>query len=419
MDMNKLVARVKAILMTPKTEWPVIASEPATVADLYKNYILVLAALAPVGAFLGNMLFGIQIPLLGTVRPGFGSALTSLILAYAFALIVVFVVSLVTDALAPTFGGEKNQVQALKSAAYSSTPGWVVGALMILPGVGFLVWLLGIAAAVYGIYLLYLGLPHTMKSPQDRSIGYAIAIIVIGFVLNLIFASIAGLSVRAGLNPANLSLGSAPSIQLNSDSALGKLDAWSKKMEAAGEKLDAAQKSGDADAQAAALGAVVGTALGGGAQVEALAPDLLKPFVPETLGGLARTEISAERNGAMGMQVSEARATYSDGANRRLHLEVIDMGSAKGLMGLAGLAGVESERQTEHGYEKTYKQDGRIVQEEWDNQGKHGQFSIVLGNRFNVKVSGDADDFAQIKAAAASLNLAGLEAMKDHGVKNG
>ena len=83
------------------------------------------------------------------------------------------------------------------------------------------------------------------------------------------------------------------------------------------------------------------------------------------------------------------------------------------------LAGVESERQTEHGYEKTYKQDGRIVQEQWDGRDRHGEFSIVLGNRFNVKVSGDADDFGQIKAAAASLDLAGLEALKDHGVKNG
>ena len=95
------------------------------------------------------------------------------------------------------------------------------------------------------------------------------------------------------------------------------------------------------------------------------------------------------------------------------------MGSAKGLMGLAGLVGVESERQTEHGYEKTYKQDGRIVQEQWDAQGRHGEYSIVLGDRFNVKVSGDADSFDQIKAAAASLDLAGLEAMKNHGVKNG
>ena len=47
MDLNKLIARVKGILLTPKTEWPVIAGEPATVADLYKGYIIWLAAIPP------------------------------------------------------------------------------------------------------------------------------------------------------------------------------------------------------------------------------------------------------------------------------------------------------------------------------------------------------------------------------------
>ncbi len=71
---------------------------------------------------------------------------------------------------------------------------------------------------------------------------------------------------------------------------------------------------------------------------------MLKPFVPETLGGLKRTDFSAERNGAMGMQVSEAHATYSDGANRALQLEVTDTGSAKGFLSLAGWAAVQNDK---------------------------------------------------------------------------
>jgi hypothetical protein len=414
--MNKLVGRVKSILMTPRAEWPVIASEPATVADLYKNYIVLLAAIPAVAGFIKGSLigysgFGVH------VRTPVATGLTTAIVTYLLTLGLVYVVALIVDALAPTFGGEKNPVQALKAVAYSYTASWIASIALILPVIGVLVV---IAGGIYGIYLLYLGLPVTMKAPRDKAVGYTavtiILAIVLGWVVGLVVAGMAG---TAAITQASLGGGNSGIVTIDDDSALGKLDAWSKKMEAAGAKLESAQKSGDADAQAAALGAVMGTALGGGAQVEALAPDLLKPFVPETLGGLARTEISAERNGALGMQVSEARATYSDGAQRQLHLEVIDMGSAKGLMGLAGLAGVESERQTEHGYEKTYKQDGRLVQEQWDTQSRHGEFSIVLGNRFNVKVSGDADNLEQIKAAAASLDLAGLEAMKDHGVKQG
>ena len=32
-----LIARVKAILLTPKDEWPKIAGEPATIGSLYCN----------------------------------------------------------------------------------------------------------------------------------------------------------------------------------------------------------------------------------------------------------------------------------------------------------------------------------------------------------------------------------------------
>ncbi len=45
MDLNKLMARAKAILLSPKSEWSVIADEPATVADLYKGYAIWLAAI--------------------------------------------------------------------------------------------------------------------------------------------------------------------------------------------------------------------------------------------------------------------------------------------------------------------------------------------------------------------------------------
>ena len=190
-------------------------------------------------------------------------------------------------------------------------------------------------------------------------------------------------------------------------------------MEAAGKQMDEAKKSGDANAQNEALGKIMGAALGGGDQVEALAPDVLKPFVPETLGGLKRTSFSSERNGAMGMQISEAHATYSDGANRSLQLEVTDTGSAKGLMSLAGWAAVQNDSETDHGYEKTYKQNGRLVHEQWDNQSHSGEYAIVLGDRFTVKVTGNAGSIEELKAAVASVNLTALEALKDQGVKKG
>jgi len=421
MDFNKLIARVKGILTTPKTEWPVVATESATVADLYKNYVVILAALAPLATFISAAVFGLRVPFVGTVHIGIGVLLTQLILGYALGLAMTYIMALIIDAFAPSFGGQKNPVQAFKSAAYCYTPVWVIGILNIVPGLGMLTGLLGLAAAIYAIYLLYIGLPYTMKCPPERAGGYAAVVIIIGFVLGLVLGIVVG-AISGASKMASVATGLSSSdsgVEFDKDSPLGKLNAWSQKVEAAGKQMEAAQKSGDATAQGEALGKIVGAAIGGGDQVEALGPDVLKPFVPETLAGLKRTDFSAERNGAMGMQVSEARATYSDGANRSLHLEVTDMGSAKGLMALAGWAAVQNDRETDHGYEKTYKQGGRLVHEQWDSQTKYGEYALVLGDRFSVKVSGNADSVEQLKAAVGAINLAGLEALKNQGVKKG
>lgn len=415
MDFNKLIARVKAILMTPKTEWPVIAAEPATVPDLYKNYIAILALIPAVVGFIKSSLIGYSA--FGvTVRIPVGAGLTAAILGYVLSLALVYVMALIIDALAPTFGAQKNPVQALKTVGYAYTASWIANVGLLLPWIGFLI---ALAGGIYAIYLLYLGLPQTMKAPQEKAVGYTVvsilAALVLGWIISLVVAGVVGTNAMMG--GATVS-GAGGQVSIDPNSAAGQLDAWSKKVEAAGKQLEAAQKSGDAHAQSQALGAVIGAAAGGG-QVEALAPEVLKPFVPETLAGLKRTEFSAERNGALGMQVSEARATYSDGADRSLQLEVVDMGSAKGLMALAGWAALDSQKETDRGYEKTYKQNGRLVHEQWDGQDKRGEYAVVVGDRFSVKASGAADSIDQLKAAVGGVDLGALEALKTQGVKNG
>jgi hypothetical protein len=417
-DFNKLIARAKNILLTPKTEWPVIAAEAETVQGLYTKYIIWLAAIPAVFGFIKGSLIGYGF--LGiSYRVGIGAGLVQMVLMYGLSLGLVFVMALIIDALAGTFAAQKNQVQALKTAAYAYTASWVAGVAMILP----LSILILLIAGGYGIYLFYLGLPHTMKCPPDKAGGYTavsiICAIVLGWIVMLIGGSLVGGSMMGGFGPGgSIHLGSSNgNVSIDTNSALGKLAAIGQKAEQASKKMEQAQKSGDANAQAQAAGQMMGAILGGGDQVEALAPDMLKPFVPETLAGLKRTDLSAERNGAMGMQFSQANANYSDGAGHSLHLEIGDMGSAKGLTALAGWAGVEQSRETDHGYDKTYKQNGRLTHEEWDSQSKYGEYSLVLGDRFTVKVRGNADSIDQIKGAVGSLNLGGLEALKNQGVK--
>ena len=415
MDFNKLIERVKNILLKPNEEWPVIASEPATVASIYKDYAAILAAIGPVAGFIGMTVFGISV--LGiTVRTPIGLGLATMIFQYAAALGVLYVMALIVDALAPTFGGEKNLVQALKTVAYASTASWVVGIVGLLPALS----LLAILGLFYSIYLTYVGLPHTMKVPADRAAGYTAAIAVIWLVVALVVGMVIGVIAGAGQAAAGVTIGSTQSsVTVDKDSALGALAAWGESVEKAGKAAEEAQKSGDAQAQAESVGAVMGALMGAGGKVEALDTSTLKGFVPEELAGLARESYSAERNGAVGFEVAMAKARYADEDGRYIELEIADMGAAKAIMGLAGWAAIEKEEESSDGYEKVYTTGGRLTHEQWSESSEWGEFGMIVGDRFAVKLQGSKIDMDTLREAAESLDLDELEALKDHGVSKG
>ncbi|MDR1969299.1 MAG: YIP1 family protein, partial [Burkholderiaceae bacterium] len=354
------------------------------------------------GSLIGYNAFGVSL------RVPVFNGLLGAILGYVLGLAAVYVMALIVDTLAPTFGGRKNLMQAIKVVAYSWSAVWVAAVGSIIPWLG---WLIYLAGAVYSVMLLYWGLPVMMQCRPEKAGGYTALTCVCGLALSLLIALMMG-----GITGARMMTGGGASGTGNGQ-ATSEQNSWLGKVTAAGAQMEEAQKSGDADAQAQAMGDMLSATLGGGDKVEALAPDVLKPFLPETLAGLKRSSFSAERNGALGMQVAKARATYSDDSGRALRLEISDMGSIKGLASLAGLAGLENNEETDHGYDKTYKQGDRIVREQWDSQSKDGEFSVMLADRFSVKVSGNAASIDDIKAAVASLNLEGLEALKNQGVQ--
>jgi len=176
------IDRLKNILLTPKTEWPVIAGETATVQSLYVGYIMILAAIGPIALALR---FGIA-----------GAGITFAIANYLVSLAMVYLLALLVDALAPSFGGEKNFIRSLQLVAYSLTVSWLAGIFHLLGVIGGLV---NLVATIYSIYTLYLGAPVMKRCSQDKAVAFTVVVvllaIVIGGLLSWILYTILGVDL--------------------------------------------------------------------------------------------------------------------------------------------------------------------------------------------------------------------------------
>ena len=200
-----LIERAKAICLSPVSEWTTIEGERAEAPALITGYVLPLAGVAAAAQLIGLSVVGQRLGILGTYRmplsTGIGVAVASLV----FAAVGVVVMSVIIDALAPTFGAAKSRHQALKVAVYSATPVWLAGVLQIVPALGVLV-LLG---SLYALYLLYLGLPRLMKCPAEKSAGYLASVIasavVIGLVGNLMTGRIGSVDASVIVPVADIS----------------------------------------------------------------------------------------------------------------------------------------------------------------------------------------------------------------------
>ncbi len=391
-----IVARVKAVLTQPTAVWDTIDGEAATIGGLYRGYVIPLAAIPAVCGFLGRLVFGYG---------GFGFAFrpspvwlaAQLVVGYALSLAMVFILALVIEALAPNFGGVKDRTQAMKVAAYAPTASWVAGVFSLIPMLG----IIGLLGGLYALYTLYRGLPKLMKAPQDKAGAYFAVVLVVAIVISIVIGMLTaavtfGMGGPFGMGSRGLVVGSvggnagqvAGTVVVPGAGSvdLGKLQAASERAQLAARQVQS------------------------GAAPAAVDPAALKDLLPPAVGGLARTDVSSESGGAGGQQASAAEATYTQG-DQSLHLQVTDLGAASAMVGMAGAFNINSSKQTSTGYEKVGKVDGRMTVETYDNASHHGEFSVIVGDRFSVKATGDKVAMNDLKAAVGAVATSRLEAM--------
>lgn len=412
-----LVERAKNITLTPKTEWPVIAGESTATIDLFKNYVAPLAAIPAVATFIGMSIVGITIPIIGTtVRMSPLSGISAMIMQFLQALIGIYLLSLIINALAPQFGAEKNSEQALKLSAYAFTPALLIGALMMLPFLGSLLWLVYLAVAGYSVYILFLGMPVLMKVSQEKAVAYTAVSMVCSFVAMVVIHSVVNM-VNGNPYTSSMSSISTSSKSAEVSGALGDLEKMGQKMEEANKKMEAAKKSGDPQAEMKAATEALGVALGAGSQAEVVDKDKLKALFPEAIGNLKRNSLEGEKSAMGEFKIAKAEARYGDENNHQIRMTITDTGGSKMFGTMFAWGMIEQDKETDTGYEKMGKVNGRPTHERFQKDGPSGEYSLLIAGRFLVEAHGDNVDMATIKTASAAVGYDKLEAMKNEGVK--
>jgi hypothetical protein len=357
---DALVARARAILLAPAATWPVIEAEPATAGSIYRDYVMILAAIPPLAELLHGLLFGYGA--FGfTYRPSLASAIGTALVHFGLTLGGVYVLALIVNWLAPSFDGRKDMVHAIKLVAYASTASWLSGAFSLIPGLG----ILGILG-LYSLYLFYLGLPVLMQSPPAKTLPYTaliiVAAIVVGIVIAPLSALLIGTTIGSGAGPGeitgSLNLPNGGSLQFD-------------KLHQAAEALQEA---------------------GNGHATPRVPVETLKTFLPATVGA------------------STAEAKYA-GHGSTLTLTVADLGSLGALASLGGALSVNADEQTATGYKRVYQETGRTIAEDYDTVGHNGKYTVIVGNRFMVSAEGTNLPMGALKSVSKSIAQADLASL--------
>jgi Yip1 domain len=162
-----------------------------TTRDIMINYVVPLAAITFVGTLIGELLIA---AIFGFGAAGFALAFVGAVVAFVLYVAAVYIVGIIIRMLAPNFKSQPSEINSLKLASYSFTPFFLASILYIIPyrSIGDLFAFLGL---LYGLYILYKGLPIMVGTPQDQVLVYEIVIVVVSIVIFAVIAVIVGIFV--------------------------------------------------------------------------------------------------------------------------------------------------------------------------------------------------------------------------------
>lgn len=390
----KLVARVREILLDPGAAWARIDGEDPAVASVLTGWLLPLAALSAIASFIGLWLFGaggfgvsVHYGLVGSLRLALYGLMSLLVMVAISAAIV--------SALAPIFGGSKSYQRAFALMSYGAAGALVASLAAIVP----LLSILGLIGAVYSVWLVYKGLPVMMKSTPGKSVPYLAVIVVASFAVSLLLNLLMG---GGGVGPG----AGDPTVTISTPA--GEIRTTQSGIEGVARKFEDVAKK---------LESTVRAPIEANADRKPIPAQALKDWLPASVAGLARKRFEVNDGNVVGLGGSSASARYESeeketragGQSRRIDIEVLDAGSASGLLG--AFAGLHTgEKETDTMIERSRQVDKRRIVEKEFKDGTRAELTTILANGVMVKAEARGLSLADLAGAVARIDLDRLEA---------
>lgn len=170
------------IIYDPNQTWPKIAESEFTIPQLYTRFIIWMAAIPPVAAYIGTVYSGWQVGIGEPVRLTTKSALLLSSMAYLAILVGVYILGRFVHWIAKTYGSEVTLNRALALVAYSGAPLFLVSICSVYP-VLWLNTLFTLVGAAMAIRILFVGTPIMMGVNDEKGILLANSILTVGMVM--------------------------------------------------------------------------------------------------------------------------------------------------------------------------------------------------------------------------------------------
>jgi hypothetical protein len=169
------------LFRSPAEGWLAIRDANLSVREIYLKYVIPLALITPVCGFIGATQVGWPVAGADTLFMTTDSAFKIAVLSFIAILVAIMMIGKLMQWMGQTYDASQPLPRCLSLATFCITPLLFIGFATLYPPLWF-IYLLGLPALGYSVFLLYTGVPIMMEVSSDRGFLFSSAILTVGLI---------------------------------------------------------------------------------------------------------------------------------------------------------------------------------------------------------------------------------------------